>query len=101
MLPWSKSTMTTLYTPRSVFDVQECLTPKTTIELINYIRKEGKLPPLNKSGSKPMNGQESCEGVNGQKTLLGEIRGKYCRELPEKKVNPKQVFIDMYGEESL
>lgn len=82
-------------------EVQECLTPKTTIELLNYIRKEGKLPPLNKSGSKPMNGQESCEGINGQKTLLGEIRGKYCRELPEKKVNPKQVFIDMYGEESL
>ena len=81
--------------------LQECLTPKTTIELLNYIRKEGKLPPLNKSGSKPMNGQESCEGINGQKTLLGEIRGKYCRELPEKKVNPRQVFIDMYGEDQL
>ena len=48
-----------------------------------------------------MNGQESCEGINGQKTLLGEIRGKYCRELPEKKVNPRQVFIDMYGEDQL
>lgn len=49
-----------------------------------------------------MNGAESCEGVNGQKTLLsGELRGKFCRELPEKKVNPKQVFIDMYGEENL
>ena len=82
-------------------DYFECLTPKTTVELLNYIRKEGKLPPLNKSGSKPMNGQESCEGINGQNTLLGEIRGKYCRELPAKKVNPKQVFIDMYGEDSL
>ena len=81
--------------------LQECLTPKTTVDLLNYIRKEGKLPPLNKSGSKPMNGQESCEGINGQTTLKGEIRGKYCRELPAKKVNPKQVFIDMYGEDSL
>ena len=78
------------------------MTPKTTIELLNYIRKEGKLPPLNRSGSKPMNGAESCEGINGQKTLLsGELRGKFCRELPEKKVSPKQVFIDMYGEENL
>ena len=68
---------------------------------MNYIRKEGKLPPLNRSGSKPMNGQESCEGINGQNTLTGEIRGKFCRELPAKKVNPKQVFIDMYGEENL
>ena len=48
-----------------------------------------------------MNGQESCEGINGQNTLTGEIRGKFCRELPAKKVNPKQVFIDMYGEENL
>ena len=82
-------------------DYFECLTPKTTVELLNYIRKEGKLPPLNRSGSKPMNGQESCEGINGQNTLTGEIRGKFCRELPAKKVNPKQVFIDMYGEENL
>ena len=48
-----------------------------------------------------MNVQESCEGINGQKTLKGELRGKFCRELPAKKVNPKQVFIDMYGEENL
>ena len=85
----------------TIDNVQECLTPKTTVELLNYIRKEGKLPPLNRSGSKPMNGQESCEGINGQKTLKGELRGKFCRELPAKKVNPKQVFIDMYGEENL
>ena len=71
------------------------------VELINSIRKEGKLPPLNKYGSKPMNGTESCEGINGQNTLKGEIRGPYCRELLAKKVNPKQVFIDMYGEENL
>ncbi len=77
------------------------MTPKTVVELINSIRKEGKLPPLNKYGSKPMNGTESCEGINGQNTLKGEIRGPYCRELPAKKVNPKQVFIDMYGEENL
>ncbi len=44
-------------------------------QIYDYIKKNDKLPPLNYCGSKPMNGQKSCEGPNGQTTLKGEIRG--------------------------
>lgn len=96
---------------------QECLTPETTIELLEAC-KAGKQPPLTKWGrygvvacccltspnnahrcslivvlpwllpfpscfvSLPMNGQDSCEGPQGQTTLKGEIPGPRCRELP-------------------
>ncbi|KAK8811437.1 hypothetical protein WA158_003171 [Blastocystis sp. Blastoise] len=67
-------------------------------KIVDYINEHDALPPLNYSGSKPMNGQESCEGPHGQTVLTGDIRGQYCRELPEKKVSPKQVYLDMYGD---
>ena len=52
-------------------DYYECLTPKTTIELLEACKK-GKPPPMGKWGSLPMNGQVSCEGPKG-KTSLFEI----------------------------
>lgn len=79
-------------------DYYEDMNAERFQQIYDYIKKNDKLPPLNYCGSKPMNGQKSCEGPNGQTTLKGEIRGKYCRELPEKKVSPKQVYLDMYGD---
>jgi len=52
-------------------DYYECLTPKTTIELLELCRK-GEKPKMGKWGSLPMNGQVSCEGPLG-KTSLFEI----------------------------
>lgn len=46
---------------------------------------------MNKWGSKPMNGQLSCEGPQGKTTLKsGEMTGPTCRELPSK-VDPASV----------
>ena len=39
------------------------LTPETTVELLDYCKTKGELPPLTKWGSLPMNGQLSCEGT--------------------------------------
>jgi NADH dehydrogenase (ubiquinone) flavoprotein 2 len=52
--------------------------------------KAGKPIPMNKWGSKPMNGQLSCEGPLGKTSLTGTPSGPQCRELP-KKVDPKTV----------
>jgi NADH dehydrogenase (ubiquinone) flavoprotein 2 len=52
-------------------DYYECLTPKTTIELLEAC-KQGKPPVMGKWGSLPMNGQVSCEGPLG-KTSLWEV----------------------------
>jgi NADH dehydrogenase (ubiquinone) flavoprotein 2 len=49
-------------------DFYECLTPKTTIELLEACKK-GQPPPMNKWGSLPMNGQLSCEGPMGKTSL--------------------------------
>jgi len=49
-------------------DYYECLTPKTTVELLNAC-KEGKKPAMGKWGSLPMNGQVSCEGPLGKTSL--------------------------------
>mmetsp|Transcript_26379 Transcript_26379/g.63308 ORF Transcript_26379/g.63308 Transcript_26379/m.63308 type:complete len:263 (+) Transcript_26379:133-921(+) len=49
-------------------DYYECLTPKTTIELLEAC-KEGKPPAMGKWGSLPMNGQVSCEGPLGKTSL--------------------------------
>ena len=53
-------------------DYYECLTPATTIELLEACKK-GKPPLMGKWGSLPMNGQVSCEGPKG-KTSLFEIK---------------------------
>jgi NADH dehydrogenase (ubiquinone) flavoprotein 2 len=55
-------------------DYYECLTPKTTIELLELC-KQGKAPKMGKWGSLPMNGQVSSEGPLG-KTSLFTIPGE-------------------------
>jgi NADH dehydrogenase (ubiquinone) flavoprotein 2 len=52
-------------------DYFECLTPKTTIELLEAC-KAGKVPVMGKWGSLPMNGQVSCEGPLGKTSLFDE-----------------------------
>lgn len=54
-------------------DYYECLTPTSTIELLEAC-KEGNPPPMGKWGSLPMNGQVSCEGPLGKSSLF-EIPG--------------------------
>jgi NADH dehydrogenase (ubiquinone) flavoprotein 2 len=49
-------------------DYYECLTPKTTIELLEACKK-GAPPQVGKWGSLPMNGQVSCEGPKGCTSL--------------------------------
>lgn len=49
-------------------DYYECLTPKSTIELLEAC-KRGNPPPVGKWGSLPMNGQVSCEGPLGKTSL--------------------------------
>eukprot|EP00593_Proboscia_inermis_P010992 CAMPEP_0171323550 /NCGR_PEP_ID=MMETSP0816-20121228/115644_1 /TAXON_ID=420281 /ORGANISM="Proboscia inermis, Strain CCAP1064/1" /LENGTH=268 /DNA_ID=CAMNT_0011822285 /DNA_START=459 /DNA_END=1265 /DNA_ORIENTATION=- len=49
-------------------DYYECLTPETTIELLEACRK-GEPPLMGKWGSLPMNGQVSCEGPLGKTSL--------------------------------
>ncbi len=70
----------TLFLARS----QECLTPKTTVELLEAC-KAGKPPALSQFGSRAMNGQLTCEGPLGKTTLKEPVKPKF-RELPEKKV---------------
>lgn len=71
-------------------DFYECLTPETTIEMLKACEKDEPLP-MKTWGSRPMNGQESCEGPQGQTTLLGKLPGPKCRELPSEKVDPASV----------
>ena len=51
-------------------DYYECLSPETMIDLLE-LAKQGKLPPVGKWGSLPMNGQVSCEGPLGKSSLFG------------------------------
>jgi NADH dehydrogenase (ubiquinone) flavoprotein 2 len=55
-------------------DYYECLTPQTTIELLELCKK-GTPPKMGKWGSLPMNGQVSCEGPLGKTSLKGPIPG--------------------------
>lgn len=50
-------------------DYYECLTPETTIELLEACRA-GNPPPMGRWGSLPMNGQVSCEGPLGKTSLF-------------------------------
>lgn len=56
-------------------DYYECLTPETTIALIEAC-KAGKPPPMGKWGSLPMNGQVSCEGPKGKTSLTKIVAPK-------------------------
>lgn len=50
-------------------DYYECLTPATTVALLEAC-KAGNPPPMGKWGSLPMNGQVSCEGPLGKTSLF-------------------------------
>jgi len=77
-------------------DYYECLTPKTTIELLEAC-KAGKKPPMGKWGSLPMNGQVSCEGPLGKTSLetvpgMETIKATFRKEgWPKEKVDPVSV----------
>lgn len=78
-------------------DYYECLTPKTTIELLEAC-KAGKAPKMGKWGSLPMNGQVSCEGPKGKTSLLTPAPGPgafFRTDKLDPKVNPAQVKADM------
>lgn len=74
-------------------DFYECLTPATTVEVLEAC-KRGEPIKMNKWGSKPMNGQMSCEGPLG-KTSLFDLEGltktgPKSRDFPQK-VDPASV----------
>jgi NADH dehydrogenase (ubiquinone) flavoprotein 2 len=70
--------------------LQECLTPETTIAVIEAY-KAGKPVPLTRWGSKPMNGQLSCEGPLGKTSLKqGAPPPPPTREL-KPKIDPASV----------
>jgi NADH dehydrogenase (ubiquinone) flavoprotein 2 len=73
--------------------VQECLTPETTIQVLEAC-KAGKPIPMEKWGSKPMNGQLSCEGPMGKTSLKGPQPTPRSREL-KAKVDPVTVAKHM------
>lgn len=75
-------------------DFYECLTPETTIEILKSCQEDKPLP-MKTWGSRPMNGQDSCEGPQGQTTLLGDITGPQCREFTGDKVDPASVKAHM------
>ena len=74
-------------------DFYECLTPETTVEILEAC-KAGGPPPLTQFASRPMNGQLSCEGPLGKTSLVGEPSGPQCRELP-KNEDPAEVKKSM------
>ena len=71
---------------------QECLTPETTLEMLKACEADEPLP-MKTWGSRPMNGQESCEGPQGQTTLAGKITGPICRDLGGEKVRGLAVRL--------
>lgn len=74
-------------------DFYENLTPETIVDVLKSCEADSPLP-MKAWGSRPMNGQESCEGPQGQ-TSLTAISGPYCRELPAEKVDPASVKAHM------
>ncbi len=71
-------------------DFYECLTPETTIQVLEAY-KAGKPIAMTKWGSKPMNGQLSCEGPMGKTSLKSVQEGPVpTRELAPK-VDPASV----------
>lgn len=76
-------------------DYYECLTPKTTVELLEAC-KAGAPPAMGKWGSLPMNGQVSCEGPKG-KTSLEKVPGPpaFRTDLGKGEVDPASVKAHM------
>lgn len=74
-------------------DYYECLTPETTIQLIEAC-KAGNPPPMGRWGSLPMNGQVSCEGPKGKTSLTWkevEVAPIDKKRFEEGKVDPASV----------
>lgn len=72
-------------------DYYECLTPKSTVELLEACKK-GNPPTMGKWGSLPMNGQVSCEGPQGKTSLFKIPEGCPVREGGfDGKVDPASV----------
>jgi NADH dehydrogenase (ubiquinone) flavoprotein 2 len=75
-------------------DFYECLTPATTVEILEACKRDGKPPQLSKWGSRPMNGQVSCEGPLGKTTLKTIPKPPAPRKL-EAKLDPATVKTTM------
>jgi len=78
-------------------DYYECLTPKTTVELLEACKK-GAPPKMGKWGSLPMNGQVSCEGPMGKTTLKEAPPGPgahFRKDELTPKVDPASVKAHM------
>ncbi len=78
-------------------DYYECLTPETTIELLEACKND-QPPPMGKWGSLPMNGQLSCEGPQGPTTLSTDAEvekkpGAFMR--PEEELKPQMNPADL------
>lgn len=74
-------------------DYYECLTPESTIALLEACKK-GTPPPMGKWGSLPMNGQVSCEGPLGKtslKTPLPRAEDLFRKDDMSPKVDPATV----------
>jgi NADH dehydrogenase (ubiquinone) flavoprotein 2 len=76
---------------------QECLTPASTIELLEACKK-GNPPKMGRWGSLPMNGQVSCEGPHGKTTLKepAPAPGFMMRKDLDGNVDPATVKRDMH-----
>ena len=79
-------------------DFYENLDEASTIKLLDACAA-GEPPVMTYFGSRPMNGQYSCEGPQGKKSLLTNTKaGQGMREL-KPKVDPASVMVEMYGGE--
>jgi NADH dehydrogenase (ubiquinone) flavoprotein 2 len=73
-------------------DYYECLTPETTIQLLEACKTPAGPPPPGKWGSLPMNGQVSCEGPSGKTSLFTIEAPKVdANRFTDGKVNPADV----------
>ena len=76
--------------PHATPPPQECLTKDTIVEVLESCRA-GKPIPMTKWGSRPMNGQLSCEGPLGKTSLFTpRVEPVPTREL-KAKVDPASV----------
>ncbi len=75
-------------------DFYECLTPETMKDVLRAC-KAGKPPALTKYGSRPMNGQVSCEGPMGKTSLKSPPTKPFCRDDLPRARDPADVAREM------
>lgn len=79
-------------------DFYENLDEASTIKLLDDCAA-GNPPRMTYFGSRPMNGQFSCEGPQGKFSLKETVKpGHGMREF-KPKVDPRTVMVEMYGEQ--